>query len=156
MNTRLNTVNELMAKTLRLNTLGLTISELEQWLGVGKNTYARWEYGLRKFPDDKADMLESLVGTRDSWADDMVHTAMGGLPVQKVDGPLGRWSGDPVVPVRLPTYADDEAFWAACPQFQGIPAGVHRSAAALAWSRLRAAGVAAVIVDAMGGEMSKA
>jgi len=142
-------MNSLMAKALRANGLGLTQNDIDEWMEVGHNTYARWEVGIRKFPQERIRQLEDLVGTRDSWSDEMVHTAMESLPERRIDGPLGSWSGGNVNPVELRTYADDEAFWTAHPVHQGIPAGVHRSAAALAWSRLRAAGITAEIVDAV-------
>lgn len=154
MNTRLNTVNSLMAKTLRVNGLGLSQNEIDDWLGIARNRYSQWENGARRFPTEVVEKLEELIGTRDTWADEMVHAAVGYLPKSSggFDGPLGRWSVIPAPIVELPTYVNDNEFWRARPECDGIPAGVHRSATALAWSRLRAAGVAAVILDATGGE----
>jgi len=150
---RLGSVNSLMAKTLRANGLGLTQNEVDDWLGVSHNSYSRWEIGIRRFPEEQSKKLEDLVGTRDQWADAMMESAMRSVREQANVHQSGKWVGYPLAPVELRTYATDEAFWVAHPEFQGIPAGVHRSAAALAWSRLRAAGVSSVIVDATSTEV---
>jgi transcriptional regulator with XRE-family HTH domain len=52
------------------------------------------------------------------------------------------------LPADLPTYATDTAFWSAWPDLRGIPATIHRVAAADALRSARWAGIHARIVPA--------
>lgn len=52
------------------------------------------------------------------------------------------------IPGDLPTYATDTAFWNAWPDMQGVPATIHRVAAADALRSAKWAGIYARIVSA--------
>jgi len=102
----------------RREALGLSQAELADTLGVRQATVSRWETESNPIPEGIDAELADLAGTRDALVRRMVT--------------LGEQSDRAIFTV----YQDDESFWAAHPEMEGVPAAVQRVAAALAQAEL--------------------
>ena len=114
---------ELMARREALGLDQATLAGLLQWEIV---TVVDFEAAKRDIPTLVDAKLNELELARDTIAGILEDT----------------------LPADLPTYANDTAFWSAWPDLRGIPATIHRVAAADALRSARWAGIHARIVAA--------
>lgn len=123
------TPSELQA---RREALGLSQSALGDYLGTAQATINRYEKGRRRIPDTISAQLALLEGAADALTDRMVETA---LDLAHEQGPL-----------YLSTHTSDDAFWQEHPEHEGLPAVIHRVAAARARAELVDEGIDVRIV----------
>jgi hypothetical protein len=117
---------EALELTARREALGLdqaTLARLLQWEII---TVVDCEAAKRDIPTEVDAKLDELELARDTIAGILEDT----------------------LPAALPTYSTDAAFWSAWPDMRGIPATIHRVAAADALRSAKWAGIRARIVAA--------
>ena len=122
------TPSELQA---RREALGLSQVQLGKYLGIAQATINRYEHGRRRIPDAVVSQLELLEAATVTLTDRMVE-----MTEAKQGGER----------LALITYTDDTRFWEQHPEHEGLPAIVHRVAAARARAELATDGIRVIIV----------
>ena len=122
----------------RREATGATQADLARLMGVRPHTISRWESGARA-PRNPVSYLVSLQ-TLEAWGEELYQQALD----------EGRSTG------VIPVWDTDRDYWAASPDacLHGIPAAVHRVAAARAQRALAADGVTAPITPGPTGVAS--
>ncbi len=110
--------------TARREALGLAAGDLARLLQWEADAVVRCESGGLGIPIEVDQKLDELEFARDTIAGVLEDT----------------------LPADLPTFATDEAFWAAWPQMRGVPVRIHRIAAADTLRSAKWAGIPARIV----------
>lgn len=110
--------------TARREALGLGVGDLARLLRWEADAVVRWESEGQDIPAAVETKLDELEFARDTIAGVLEDT----------------------LPGDLPTFATEEAFWAAWPQMRGVPVWIHRIAAADALRSAKWAGIPARIV----------
>ena len=119
----------------RRDALGLSQVKLAQWLPWKHTRISEAEQGKRLWPSWATERLKGAEDILDSIAE----TLLGAGLAQMASGAGA---------VIIPTYFNDQEFWADWPDLDGLPAGVHRMAAVEAMKSLRDEGVEVRIIDA--------
>lgn len=110
--------------TARREALGLEVGDLARLLHWETDTVVRCESDGQDIPAEVEKTLDELEFSRDTIAGVLEDT----------------------LPADLPTFATDEAFWAAWPQMRGVPVRIHRIAAADTLRSAKWAGIPTRIV----------
>lgn len=116
----------------RREALGLSQIKLAEAVGWKHTRISECEAGKRAIPDWIDAKLVELEDQADALADTLLDAAL----------------SQPAQVVVIPSYVDDQQFWSDWPDCDGLPACVHRAAAAEALKGAREEGVSARIVDA--------
>lgn len=110
----------------RREALGLDQAGLARLVAWQSSDVVECESGGRAVPEKLVSKLDELEQARDTIAGTLEDT----------------------LPADLATYADDASFWDAWPAMHGVPASIHRVAAADALRSARWAGIGTRIVAA--------
>jgi len=120
--------------TARREALGMSQAKLAEWLPWKTSRVSEAQSGRRAWPDWATARLEEAEELADQIAETLYEAGL----------------AQGQSPALVPSYADDQAFWDDWPDLDGLPACVHRVAAAEALKMLRDEGVPARIVNVGG------
>ncbi len=116
--------------------LGLSQASLAGVLGNGQNTISQWEHGRRRIPDG----LDGELAEVEEWLEDLADRMLDACEQVHEAGE----------PPSIISYRDDRAFWAAHPEWDGMPSELHRVAAARAVVAARDEGIEVTILPMPG------
>lgn len=120
----------------RMENLGLSRSELAKLTSWQQSRISEVVAGRRNTPPHVTAKLEELAEVADQLAEYLLEAG------------LAQDEATPGGTVIVPSYTDDADFWADWPEFDGVPASVHRAAALEAVRSLGEEGLLARLVDA--------
>lgn len=120
----------------RMENLGLSRSELARLTNWQQSRVSEVVTARRRTPPHVAAKLEELAEVADQISEWLLEAGQ----AQNEATPGGS--------VIVPSYTSDAAFWADWPEFDGVPASVHRAAALEAVRSLKEEGLPARLVDA--------
>ena len=120
----------------RMENLGLSRSELARLTNWQQSRVSEVVAARRRTPPHVASKLEELAAVADQISEWLLEAGQ------------ARNEATPGGAVLVPSYTSDAAFWADWPEFDGVPASVHRAAAFEAVRSLQEEGLPARLVDA--------